>query len=539
MGHADCGLCGIFTIVYSVLTCSQKSEADTKLAFQKCWRYPWITTLMVIGVLISNSMVIQGAKDAAMHLSLVSVEVTHQAGNAIEVIAEIENQTTIVRDGLLEYTQSTHSALDGLKVVFVDSKERISTIVAEKKNWTEPHKAYTYSVFLNLSIAIDDSLGFVKVYANEAVQYTNALNLENNTKVKFVSKIMRMLNDMLVEIEKSEEMVTQLGDIAAMGASKYANRNETITLDLSVIFEFATKIRMQITGLQNTMSNGKLSAIKAALPSSEASAVAMVQYVADTGGNVTALLDSQFNRIFDNAIGQIDVMKNKLELYEEELFKKKSEELLLNLLQMREMMVVIRQNSEDSTVLIQAGFMAPGIAIASFGIIIAILVEGFAVVARMKRRTGHTKSFQLMCQNVLFLVVFIAIDAYIIVSFLLALLFTLIAALQFSMVMICTVDIQMCSVVKYDLTPAVRLMVVGVIMNTFMSYHLIGAIQGTWARFIGGLRHCCGNALAHGAENFDTDGSGTTGHKDAQFAKKAERKSAKRAASILSKADIV
>jgi hypothetical protein len=42
--------------------------------------------------------------------------------------------------------------------------------------------------------------------------------------------------------------------------------------------------------------------------------------------------------------------------------------------------------------------------------------------------------------------------------------------------------------------------------------HLIGAIQGTWARFIGGLRHCCGNALAHDTSNFDTTGTGFTNH---------------------------
>jgi hypothetical protein len=130
----------------------------------------------------------------------------------------------------------------------------------------------------------------------------------------------------------------------------------------------------------------------------------------------------------------------------------------------------------------------------------------------MKRRKGGLKNFQLIIQNVLYFVVFLTVDIYVLVSFLLGLLFMFIAALQFTLVMLCNLDVGMCHIVKLELTPAVKLMVVGVIMNTYMSYHLIGALQGTWARFIGGLRHCCGNALAHDSSNFDVKGTGFTSH---------------------------
>jgi hypothetical protein len=474
---------------------------------------------LVIGIIIANGMVIQGAKDAGEHISKVSDAVVIQATTVISVIETVENQTNTVRDGLLQYNHSAFTELDRLKNVVTEAKSEIFTIVSEGKNWTGPHRAYTFSVFLNLSLEIDSTLFRAKGYAETATGYTNSLNLENNTKVQFVSKLMRMLSDMLVEIEKNEEMVTSLGDVGVGAANKYGKSNETVVLDLSVIFDFAKKMRSMLSALENVMANGRLFSIKAALPSTEDSAVAMVKYVAETGDNVTKLMDSQFNRVFDSAIGQIEILQNKLDLYTETLFMKNCDELLENLMLMREKMLNIKTTADGAGVKLQAAFMAPGAAIGIFGIIIAILVEIFAIVARMKRRKGYTKSAQLLCQNVLYLIVFIAVDAYVIVSFLLALVFMFIAALQFSLVMICQIDIDMCTVVRFKLTPAVKLMVVGVIMNTFMSYHLIGAMQGTWARFIGGLRHCCGNALAHDAANFDVDGSGTTGHVDCQKAK--------------------
>jgi hypothetical protein len=467
---------------------------------------------MVLGVIIANALVIQGAKDASSHIDAITIAVSTQAGNAIELIEKVEGEVTTVRAELLQYNDSAYTELTRLKNVLVDTRQKVTTIVTEGKNWSAPHRAYTYQVFLDCSYEIDSTMDKARIYAERAKQFTNALNLENNTDVKFVSEVMRMLDNMLVEIEKSEEMVTTLGNIGVQAVDKYTNSSNTVSLDLSVIFVFARKIKQMLTTVQSFIGKGKLFSIQAALPDSEDSAVAMVMYVAETGDNVTKLLDSQFNRVFDTAIGTIDVMTSKLDLYTQTLFKKNCDDLLMTLAKMREMMEYIRDQADLSSVRLRAAFMAPGIAVGAFGIVVAVLVEIFAVVARMKRYKGIAKANQITLQNVLYFVVFVTVDVYIIVSFLLALLFMFIAALQFSLVMLCKVDISLCNIVKLNLTPAVQLMVVGVIMNTFMSYHLIGAIQGTWARFIGGLRHCCGNALAHDTSNFDTTGTGFTNH---------------------------
>jgi hypothetical protein len=235
--------------------------------------------------------------------------------------------------------------------------------------------------------------------------------------------------------------------------------------------------------------------------------------------------------------------------------------------------------------------------VGAYGICIALIVECFAFVARMQRRKGHMKSIQLTLQNVLYAITYLMVDIYVMVSFLLALLFVLIGGLQLSLTMICVADLSLCSTIRLDLTPAVKLMIFGVICNTVASYHLIGAIQGTrarctrcaltvfvhcaltvlslcshcirtlcshcvltvlvhctrtlcshcaltelvhcaptvlslysytvlihctptvlplysqgtWARFLGGLRHCCGNGLAHSAEDYDISGTGEAG----------------------------
>jgi hypothetical protein len=120
--------------------------------------------------------------------------------------------------------------------------------------------------------------------------------------------------------------------------------------------------------------------------------------------------------------------------------------------------------------------------VGAYGICIALIVECFAFVARMQRRKGHLKSIQLTLQNVLYAITYLMVDIYVMVSFLLALLFVLIGGLQLSLTMICVADLSLCSTIRLDLTPAVKLMIFGVICNTVASYHLIGAIQGTRAR---------------------------------------------------------
>lgn len=236
--------------------------------------------------------------------------------------------------------------------------------------------------------------------------------------------------------------------------------------------------------------------------------------LSDKNINVTDVLNGEFNRLFTRLDQAVDVAINRLNGYVSTQWVAPADSLLLKMQDIKDILRDIKTASDSASDDLRTAAMIPGTIVGAFGIAIALIVELFAIIARMKRQKGHLKTLQLTCQNVVFVVTYLMVDVYVMVSFLLALLFMLIGALQLSLTMICTADLSMCTSVRVDLTPAVKLMIFGVICNTIASYHLIGTIQGTWARFLGGLRHCCGNALAHGAEDYDLNQTGSTGHVD-------------------------
>jgi hypothetical protein len=316
--------------------------------------------MMVIGIIIANSLVIQGAKDASIHVERISAQVVIQANIAVELIADVENETQIVYDGLLEYNRTAYLELDRLKGVLMSTRATITNIVTTSAFETADERKFVFDTFMSCSAAIDVTLEKAEEAADKAKSLTGSLNVENNTNVEFVSKVMRMLDGMLTEIQKSEEMVVTMGKVGAATVNKYANATTApVTLDLSIIFEFARKIRVMIATIKNFMAQGRLLRLKTGLPETEDSAVAMVRYVAETGDNVTKvrarivatnnfthclthilppspqLLDSQFNTLFDSGIGTIDIMQGKLDLYVDQMFKKNCDDLLKSLAEMR------------------------------------------------------------------------------------------------------------------------------------------------------------------------------------------------------------
>jgi len=153
----------------------------------------------------------------------------------------------------------------------------------------------------------------------------------------------------------------------------------------------------------------------------------------------------------------------------------------------------------------------PGQAIGAIGIVISLLVMFFSVVVRLERQDGYMKHFQLTGQNVLFLVTYTLCDAFVVVSFALSLVFAIVAAFQATLELTCSMELFVCDIVHDELTPAVGLVVAGTILNMLMSYHLTGAMTANYTRFVGGLRHCCGNQLAHHASAYDVNQDGVQG----------------------------
>ena len=86
-----------------------------------------------------------------------------------------------------------------------------------------------------------------------------------------------------------------------------------------------------------------------------------------------------------------------------------------------------------------------------------------------------------------------------------------VGVLQATLQLTCNMDVPVCHRVRDDMSPAVGLIVVGSILNMLKSYHLIGAMTANYTRFVGGLRHCCGNQLAHHAKHYDVNQDGEQG----------------------------
>jgi hypothetical protein len=150
--------------------------------------------MMVIGIIIANSFVIQGAKGASIHVERISAQVAIQANITVELIADVENETQIVYDGLLGYNRTAYLELDRLKGVLMSTRAIITNIVTASAFETADERKFVFDTFMSCSAAIDAALEKAEEAADKAKSLTGSLNVENNTDgVEFVSKVMRML----------------------------------------------------------------------------------------------------------------------------------------------------------------------------------------------------------------------------------------------------------------------------------------------------------------------------------------------------------
>jgi hypothetical protein len=474
----------------------------------------------VLGIIVANAVVIQGARDAADSISQITNQVSDLTTDAIETVDVISGGIETSKAGLLNYSNSVILLLQDLKEEARTAKNQITTKVEQR--------------IANASYVIEFTA--VKTKIDETIQANAARGIEvmndligkrtGNDLVEILAKHMLMVADMVTEIEKYEEMIVTFGDIAVGAVNDFGvlGDNRTVSLDFRMFFDYLDNMKNGVEELRSFIEEGPLVNLNYEIPSTEIRASAMLDAVSITSSvNITAVLNSQFNRIFTLIEDTIDVTVDRLNDYIFTQWEGPADELLDKMEGIRQILEQIRQASNDASKNIRIVALLPGLIVGSYGIIIAIVVEIFAVVSRMKRQKGTIKTVQLTLQNVLYMVTYILVDVYVMVSFTLALVFMLIGGLQLSLSMICVADLSLCDSIKYELTPAVKMMIIGVICNTVASYHLIGAIQGTWARFLGSFRHCCGNALAHSAEDYALNMKPAEGADDGIEAQKIAR----------------
>jgi hypothetical protein len=451
--------------------------------------------------------VIQGAKDASESIEKITFQVSNLTQEAIDTVDTITDGVQSSKEGLLNYTNTVIAVLEDLKAEANKAKSDITTKVQQKVDNT----SYVFE-FNIVKEKIDET---IQTSADKGFAVMKALTAQrtNNSLVETLAGHMLMVSDMVTEISKYEEMIVTFGDVAVGAINDFgASQNRSISLDFRMFFDYLDNIQDGVGTLKDFIEDGPLVAIKYELPNTEIRASAIVKQVSITSStNITAVLNSEFNKIFTQIEDTIDVTIDRLQDYIVTQWEEPSDTLLDKMEEISMVLQQIKDTSDTASEDIKTVALVPGMAIGAYGIAIALIVEIFAFVARMKRRKGTVKTVQLTVQNILYIITYIMVDVYVMVSFLLALVFVLIGGLQLSLTMICVADLSMCASIRDELTPAVKLMIFGVICNTIASYHLIGTIQGTWARFLGGLRHCCGNALAHSAADYDLNGTGKAG----------------------------
>jgi hypothetical protein len=454
--------------------------------------------------------VIQGAKDASDSIGTITHQVSNMTQEAIGTVDTISNGVETSKESLLNYSNSVILFLEDLKTEARSAKSDITERVQARIE----NASYVIE-FTAVKVKIDETM---QASADKGMDVVKKLYMmrTNNSLIETLAEHMLMVSDMVSEIQKYEEMIVTFGNVAVGAINDFGvSENRTISLDFRVFFDYLENVENGMEALQEFIEDGPLITLKYELPNTEIRATALVDAMADLSStNITAVLDSEFNKIFTQIEDTIDVTIDRLRDYIVTQWEEPSDTLLEKMDEVRQILVTIKTTSDSASQDLRTAALVPGMAVGAYGIAIALIVEIFAIVARMKRAKGTLKTIQLIVQNVLYVITYVMVDIYVMVSFLLALLFALIGGLQLSLSMICIADLAMCSSIRYELTPAVKLMIFGVICNTIFSYHLIGTIQGTWARFLGGLRHCCGNGLAHSAADYDLNGTGKTGHND-------------------------
>jgi hypothetical protein len=282
---------------------STPSSANMKVALQKCWRYPWVTSLLVLGIVIANATVIQGAKDAADSIATITFQVSNLTQQAIENVDVIQSNVESTKLGLLNYSNSVINVLEDLKAEASKAKSDLTTKVQKgiaNASYVIEFQFVKEKIDKTLQTSADRGFVLVKKIIERR---------SNNSIIEKLAANMLMVSDMVVEIEKYEEMVTQFGNVVVGAVNDYGmSGNKTISIDFRVFFQYLDDMQEGMGTLTNFIENGPLVTLSYELPSTEIRASAVVGAMASTSSvNITAVLESQFNKIFTQIEDTIDV----------------------------------------------------------------------------------------------------------------------------------------------------------------------------------------------------------------------------------------
>jgi hypothetical protein len=488
-GSACCStVCGCITKINPLV----KDVGQQRNQCAKCWRMPWLTSILVLGVIFANVLVIKGASESSNAVDAIAQEVVTLAEVGIQKVDEISGDVTDITDKLVEYDRATKLLIANITNVVNTTKHLITDYIvvagasAERTiDATSELCTKTLAKFKEVKVTVNANQ---KLFGGEiqAVKtfISSVIDLE---ALEEISERLQMVADMLAEILKYESMVVNAGKVAAGSIDMVTRSNKTTVIDLRVYFDYVETLKTIVDTMSGVVDSSAAFAYAATLPTTTSRTVELLvelnsgDTLAATTLDAATVQASQFTALFDEILNSITALEVQINTYDGDIYPAMERDVTAKLDKITKFLNDVKTTAASAGEDLVTYFKTPGLIIGCYGIVIAVLVELFAWVARMRRRKNlpgcQWKTIQLVAQNELYVIVYILVDVYVIVSFLLAMVFAIVAGLQVSLLMICSGQEGLCTLVQEDLQNGVQYMVAGIIMNTLMSYHLIGAIQ--------------------------------------------------------------
>ena len=189
------------------LPCTPKHVNETKVMMGRCWRHPWISGILVIGIIIGNAMIIKGSADAAAGIGNVINQIGGLAQDGIGTVDSVQGDLDTVHTTLSNYTKVAIAVSTELQLVTNDVKVKTLAMIEQA--------VYDGALtqFQILATKLDQT---AQLIFNTGKQITQKIldEFKATDAVMWMSEKLKMMKDLLSEIQRYEEIVIALGDVA-------------------------------------------------------------------------------------------------------------------------------------------------------------------------------------------------------------------------------------------------------------------------------------------------------------------------------------
>ena len=88
----------------AALPCTPSNVNEMKVSMGRCWRHPWISLILVLGIIAANVMIIKGSQDAAEAMGSAITHISVLAKEGITTIDSVQEDLNSINNVLGNYT---------------------------------------------------------------------------------------------------------------------------------------------------------------------------------------------------------------------------------------------------------------------------------------------------------------------------------------------------------------------------------------------------------------------------------------------------